>query len=85
MLMYEDTWHMRVRCTNTDKLKQALVRSGKSQKDLSVKGLSQSAISKFFRGETVDHKKTAGPIVKRLKLEMLGPHGVVEIVERGTV
>lgn len=70
---------MRVKCIDTNKCKEALAGMGKVQQDLTELGLSASAVSKFFRGISVS-PKTAAPIVKKLRLKLLGRDGVAEIV-----
>jgi DNA-binding Xre family transcriptional regulator len=52
-----------------EKCKRALVLKSLDQKDLAEEGLSESVISKFFRGEDVRHK-TANRIIEKLGLEI---------------
>ena len=52
-----------------EQCKRALVLRSLDQKDLAEEGLSESVISKFFRGEDVRHK-TANRIVEKLGLEI---------------
>jgi len=63
-----------------ERCKEALVELELHQKDLAEEGLSESAISKFFRGEPVDHKRTAAPIIRKLGLKMWGKNGVARNV-----
>lgn len=52
-----------------ERCRQALIEKGYEQKDLAEDGLSESVISKFFRGETV-RNRTAARIARKLGLRM---------------
>ena len=49
--------------------KRALIENGLEQKDLAREGLSESVISKFFRGENV-FNSTAARIIEQLGLRV---------------
>lgn len=65
---------------NLDRCREALLKKPLEQKDLAEDGLSESAISKFFRGKPV-RPKTAARIIKKLGLKL----DDVRTLKNGTV